>query len=281
MSSDSEIVGSIAVSSDEKGVVGGIVIGEAAFLDWSGGGIEFPAQANVSGEFGSDEPLILQEAGKIVCETGRGRTHLRALRESDYRALQRGLPVVEGINAARAEGLLLEQSVPHAPQVHTKLYGVIAHDFRPGIGEIDVGFRTNPRQAGGESNQRIRKSAVDGDADNSAGDLVEIDTRDAEVCRSGFAEVSVVSFVVIPTCSGAEFRNESVREEMVVVQTDAVGVLDAGAFKITLGGTAAEAEDRRLENGGPLIAEAAGQTILIGQIGVHFRVNEIRVLVER
>jgi len=38
MSSDSEIVGSIAVSSDEKGVVGGIVIGEAAFLDWSGGG---------------------------------------------------------------------------------------------------------------------------------------------------------------------------------------------------------------------------------------------------
>jgi len=96
------------------------------------------------------------------------------------------LPVVEGINAARAEGLLLEQKRPHAPQVHTKLYGVIAHDFRPGIGEIDVGFRTNPGQAGGESNQRIRKSAVDGDADNAAGDLVEIDTRDAEVCPKWF-----------------------------------------------------------------------------------------------
>ena len=216
---NAEVIRIIAYTADDERVVGGVVIGEATGLHGRGGGIELPADAEIRGEFGSDQPLVLREceelprtivreesrqiasrlawhieqkASEVVCETGFGSTswaETPAGRRSRAPgagiandAIARGLPIVEGIKAARAEGLLLQQSIAKAAQITPKLKCMVSNNFGPSVRKIDIRFRTNPRKTGGVTNQRIVREAVDGNADDSAGDRIEVNAWDAEIC---------------------------------------------------------------------------------------------------
>src|SRR5439155_18464888 len=95
------------------------------------------------------------------------------------------------------------------------------------------------------------------------------------------AEITIVSFIVIPGHTNAELGNESIREKTIVVETNAIRVLDAGALKVALCGPARRTENGRLENGWTLVAESAAQAVLVGQVGVHLHINEICIFVER
>ena len=75
---------------------------------------------------------IDQKAGEVVSK--------RSPSAGTARGLESGLAVVESIKPARAEGLLLKQSVANSPQVNTKLDRVIAHNLGPGVGKVNVGF---------------------------------------------------------------------------------------------------------------------------------------------
>ena len=86
---------------------------------------------------------------------------------------------------------------------------------------------------------------------------------------------------MVPGHTNAKLGNESIRKKAIVVETNAIRVLHAGAFKIALCGPAPQTENRRLENGRTLVAESAAQAILIGQVGVHLGINEIRIFMER
>jgi len=55
-----------------------------------------------------------------------------------------------------------------------------------------------------------------------------------------------VSLVVVPRHADAEFGDQRIREKAIVIDADAVGVLDAGSFKIPLCWSAGDAEDRGL-----------------------------------
>src|SRR5437016_5831607 len=200
MRGDSKIVGNAAVPADAKRVVARIVVRETAFLDRRGRGIKLPTQANVGGELRSEEPFVLNEGeelpGAVVGEEGREVTArlARNVEEEAGKGIEKAglsragasvhcrLTIVKCVNTPRAEGLFLEHSVTDAAEVRTELHRVIAHDFGPRVCEVDVGFRANPGQARGESDDGIRKNAaVDLDADDSAGDcLVEVNARNAK-----------------------------------------------------------------------------------------------------
>ena len=124
----------------------------------------------------------------------------------------------------------MEQCVTHTAQVDAKLHRVIAKNFSPGIREVDIRFRPSPGQAGGESDQeRISAiESVNSDADDAASDgVAEIDSGNAQSIRGIGAEVGVVGFIVIPGDASPKLSNQRIRKEVVVVQTDAVGVLNA------------------------------------------------------
>src|SRR5262249_53152436 len=145
--------------------------------------IKLPSHTDVSGELRRDEPLILnegeelpgavvgeegsqvatslsgnihQEAGEIVCEAsfGRGGT-----------GVKRGLAIVEHIETARAKGLFLEQGVTDTAEIGAEFDGVVAHDFRPSVAEIDVRLGANPRETCRVAKQRVGEAAVDLNAD--------------------------------------------------------------------------------------------------------------------
>src|SRR6266852_2526240 len=87
--------------------------------------------------------------------------------------------------------------------------------------------------------------------------------------------------VVVPRDTDAELRDQGIREKAIVVQARAVGVLQAVALKVALRGPACGTEYGRLENGWTLEAESGAQAIFIGEVGIYFGIDEIRVFVER
>src|SRR3981189_2501862 len=87
--------------------------------------------------------------------------------------------------------------------------------------------------------------------------------------------------VVILGHARAKLCDQRIREEVVVVQTDAVGALDARAFEVALSRAAREAENRRLENRRTLVTESSAKAVAFGEVGVDLSVHEIRVLMER
>src|SRR5262249_8954451 len=109
------------------------------------------------------------------------------------------------------EGLFLEQGVTEAAQVRAEFEGVVTHDFRPGIAEIDVRLGANPRKACRVSEQRVGEAAVDLNADEAAGDVIaQVYAGNADVGGSGRTEIGLMGFIVIPACAYAKFRDESV-----------------------------------------------------------------------
>src|ERR1700688_24449 len=84
-------------------------------------------------------------------------------------------------------------------------------------------------------------------------------------------------FVVVPPRAKAELGNQSIREKTIVVEASAVRILKARSFKIALCRSPRDTENRCLQSCWPLIAESRAQAILIGKVGVHFTVKEIRV----
>src|SRR6266403_3126309 len=89
-----------------------------------------------------------------------------------------------------------------------------------------------------------------------------------------------MSFIMVPPCANAELGNQSIREKAIVVETDAIGVLKARPFKIALGWSAGYTEYRRLENCRTLVAKSCTQAIFVGNVGIYFGINEIRIFVE-
>src|SRR5258708_7718955 len=111
--------------------------------------------------------------------------------------------------------------------------GVIADDLGPGVRKVYICFRPDPGEAGGVADQRIRKSSVidDGDAHDSAGYPVEVYAVNSQSLGCFGAEITVVSLVVIPGHTSAELGNQRVREKAIVVETNAIVVLDAAALE--------------------------------------------------
>src|SRR6267154_1635369 len=228
MSRDAKVVWNISVAADSQSVVGWIVIGETALFDWRGRRIEFPAQAEVSRKFGSDHPLVLHEAEELPRaivgeESGQVASGLtrnikqkagEVIVETRFRSartgIESGLTVIERIQTARTERLFLQQSIANTAQVNTEFDGVIAENFGPGIGKVDVRFRSDPRQARRIPDQGIGKAAIDGDSNDSAGDGVEIYAWNAQGIGSVGAEIGVVGFVVIPGDTHAKFGDQAV-----------------------------------------------------------------------
>ncbi len=170
---------------------------------------------------------VQQEAGEVVGETRFGRSGT---------GVERRLAIGEGVKTAWAESLLLQQSVANPAQVDTELKGVIADDLGPGVRKVYICFRPDPGKAGGVADQRIRKSSVigNGDAHDSAGYRVEVYAGNAQSLGCFGAEITVVGLVVIPGHTSAELGNQRVREKAIVVETNAIGVLDAAALEIAL-----------------------------------------------
>src|ERR1700674_535902 len=86
---------------------------------------------------------------------------------------------------------------------------------------------------------------------------------------------------MVPPCTNAELRNQSIREKVIVVETCAIRVLKASPFKIALRWSAADTEYGGLENGWTLVAKSHAQAIFVGKVGVHFTIKVIRIFVER
>ena len=181
---------------------------------------------------------VEQKAGEVVRKTGRGRAHLRALWNNHGCALEPRLAIVERIEAARAERLLLEQSIANPAKVGAKLNRMIAENLGPGVGKVNIGFRPDPGQACRKANQRIGKPPVNRNTHDPAGYLIEVNAGNTEGFRSSRAEIGVVSLVMVPPGTHAELRNQSIREKAIVVETGAIRVLKPGPFKIALGWSA-------------------------------------------
>jgi len=91
-----------------------------------------------------------------------------------------------------------------------------------------------------------------------------VDTGNTERLRSIRTEICVVSLVVY-THADAEFGDQRIREKAIVIDADAVGVLDAGPSNspVLVRG---DAEDRGLEKRRTLVAQARAQAILISEV---------------
>ncbi len=175
--------------------------------------------------------LIQQKASHVIDQSSLGR-HAAGSR------IEGSLRRVEVEQAARVDGLRLQQVVAQAAIVHAPLDGVVAHRLGPAIDHTDVGFRAVPRQAGRVADQRVAESAVELDAGQTAGPRIDIDARNADVFGSGGAVIGLESVVVIMRHAHTELADQGGREDTVVVDAHTVGLLNAGALERALRETA-------------------------------------------
>src|SRR4029077_11867346 len=94
----------------------------------------------------------------------------------------------------------------------------------------------------------------------------------------GGAVIGVQRIVVIVRYAHTELADQGWREDAVVVDAHAVGLLNAGALESALGEAAGQAEDGRLIGDGAAVAEASAETALVRRVVVHFHVEGIGVL---
>ncbi len=135
-----------------------------------------------------------------------------------------------------------------------------------------------PRNAGRIPDHRGAETAIDVDARQAAGPLIDVDAgnSDGGGCRGSV--VAVQRIVVIVSDAYPELTDQSRREDPVVVDAHAVGLLDAGALERALRPTAGQAEDRRLIGHRAAVAETRTETPFVRRVVVHFDVEGIRVL---
>jgi len=101
------------------------------------------------------------------------------------------------------------------------------------------------------------------------------------VCEVFVPKSALWSLVVVPRHADAEFGDQRIREKAIVIDADAVGVLECRFLKIPLCWSAGDAEDRGLENGGTLVAQARAQAILISEVASTLASTKFVSLLER
>ena len=130
-----------------------------------------------------------------------------------------------------------------------------------------------PRHAVDVAHQRVAESAVELDAGQSAGPVIDIHPRNAHGRGGGGAVIAVECVAVIMRHAHTELADQGWRKDAVVVDAHAVGLLNAGAFERALREAAGQAEDGRLVHNRAGIAEACAEASLIGGAVVHFDVE--------
>ncbi len=151
--------------------------------------------------------FVEQEAGDVIRLTTR-----RGLRCALRRAQARNISI-ESQHAARILVLPLRQIVAETVDIHTPLEGVIPVRFGPVVGDVQVGFAADPRQACRITSQAvIPVIAGQYDAGHPAGvGVSEVGTRDvdADFALNCLAAIGVVSHVPIVVNAGADFHDEA------------------------------------------------------------------------
>src|SRR5262249_2757440 len=129
--------------------------------------------------------------------------------------------------------------------------------------------------------QRRAEAAIDIDAGQTAGPLVDIDAGDADILRGGGPVVRLQRIIMIMRDTDAELADERRGEDAVVVDTGAVRFLNAGTFERALGKAACLAKDRRLEYHRTGVAEAPAEAAFVRGVVIDFHVEGVGVLGKR
>src|SRR5581483_9719266 len=94
---------------------------------------------------------------------------------------KRCLLITEIVDAAGAVRLVLQQVVADTLQIDAPLERMIALVLCPRVDNIDVGLGADPGKAGGIADHRLRDAVVQENADDAAGELVDIHAGNTEI----------------------------------------------------------------------------------------------------
>src|SRR6185312_2647353 len=217
---------------DNKSVVHEIVVREASRKLRYSWRIQLPSHAKVERELGSYNPLILDERENLPGPVGgevSSQVTSRLARKIEQEAgevvvvtcarttFERRLAGVEGIDAARTECLILQQIVSNAPDVASPLNCVIAPNFVPRVGDVDIRFSAYPRQAGGVTDDVVRIECIQVDSDHPAVERPDVHAGDANRGRGVGTVVGIRRLVMVMRYADAELGDQSGCENTIIV----------------------------------------------------------------
>ena len=120
----------------------------------------------------------------------------------------------------------LQKVVAVSPEIDAPLDRVVAFDVRPVADVIEVGFRADPGEAGGESDDGVAES-VHVDAGEPAGKPVQIDPFHSKSVGSIGAVVLILGVVAIAHHAESEVGDEPGAEDVGVVERPARRLLNS------------------------------------------------------
>src|SRR5262245_3994924 len=128
---------------------------------------------------------------------------------------------------------------------------MVPEDSSPVADEVGIRLSSNPWQTGGESDHRVGE-AVDIDAYDATGKLVQIDARNADVFGSRQPGVLILGIIPIAAEAQPELGNEGGTEHMGVVDRARLSAIDSRSSEPACFWPAIDAIQRWIEHFRPL-----------------------------